>query len=158
MKSLIFSCVCALFTLSACGQAKPETAKAAPSVVVADSPEQKAVEAATMQFLEGGDKSDAAMLDAVIHPDYRLVLNRVFGDVITKMDKTTYLKMIADKKIGGVPRKASITSVVVAGNVASVDVTTTNEKAEFRSFLQFFKEPDGKWRLVSDAPYVQFKK
>jgi Putative lumazine-binding len=98
------------------------------------------------------------MLDAVLHPDYRLVLNRVFGDVITKMDKTTYLKMIADKKIGGVPRKATINSVVVAGNVASVDVTTVNEKAEFRSFLQFLKEPDGKWRLVSDVPFVQFKK
>jgi Putative lumazine-binding len=157
MKSLIFSCVCALLTLSACGQAKPEAAKSTPSVV-APSEDQKAVEAATMQFLEGGDKSDVAMLDAVIHPDYRLVLNRVFGDVITKMDKATYLKMIADKKIGGVPRKATIVSTTVAGNVAAVEVTTTNDKADFRSFLHFIKEPDGKWRLVSDTPFVQFKK
>jgi Putative lumazine-binding len=158
MKSLIFSCVCAMFTLAACGQAaKPEAAKPMPEVA-AETPEQKAVAAAATQFLEGGDKSDAAVLDAVLHPDYRLVLNRVFGDVITKMDKTTYLKMIADKKIGGVPRKATINSVVAAGNVGSVDVTTVNEKAEFRSFLQFLKEPDGKWRLVSDVPFVQFKK
>jgi Putative lumazine-binding len=157
MKSLIFFCVSAFFTLSACGQAKPEASKATPSVV-APSEDQKAVEAATMQFLEGGDKSDVAMLDAVIHPDYRMVLNRAFGDVITKMDKTTYLKMITDKKIGGVPRTATIVSTTVAGNVAAVEVTTTNDKADFRSFFHFIKEPDGKWRLVGDTPFVQFKK
>jgi hypothetical protein len=157
MKSLIFSCVCLVLTLSACGQAKPEATKSTPSVV-APSEDQKAVETATMQFLEGGDKSDVALLDAVIHPDYRLVLNRVFGDVITKMDKATYLKMITDKKIGGVPRKAVIVSTTVAGNVAAVEVTTTNDKADFRSFLHFIKELDGKWRLVSDTPFVQFKK
>lgn len=153
MKSLIFSCVCALFTLSACGQAKSEAMKSASSV----SADQKAVEMATKQFLEGADKSDVAALDAVMHTQYRVVLNRVFGDAVTIMDKAAYLKMIADKKIGGVPRQSNILSVVVVENIAAVEVTTTSAKSDLHIFLHFIKEPDGQWRLVSDTPFAKFK-
>jgi ketosteroid isomerase-like protein len=153
MKSLIFSFACALFTLSACGQAKPEAVKATFSV----STDQKAVEAATKQFLEGADKSDVAALDAVMHEQYRVVLNRVFGNAVTTMDKTAYLKMITDKKIGGVPRQSTILSVVVVENIAAVEVTTTSAKSDLHIFMHFIKEPDGQWRLVSDTPFAKFK-
>jgi Putative lumazine-binding len=160
MKSLFFSCLCAVLTFTACGQAKSDAPKAAPSVSTeqkAVSPEQPAVEAAAMQFLTGADKSDVAVLDAVLHAQYRLLLNRVFGDAVTIMDKPTYLKMITDKKIGGTPRDSKIIATTVAGNVATVEVTSSSAKAEFHSFLNFIKEPDGKWRLVSDTPNVKFK-
>lgn len=153
MKSLIFSCVCVLLTLSACGQAKSGSKKMDPSV----SADQKAVEMATKQFLEGADKSDVAALDAVMHGQYRVVLNRVFGDAVTTMNKTAYLKMVADKKIGGVPRQSNILSVVVVENVAAVEVTTTSAKSDLHIFLHFIKEPDGQWRLVSDTPFAKFK-
>jgi Putative lumazine-binding len=160
MKSFILYCLCAVMTFSACGQAKTEEAKATPSVSEAPktvSPEQTAVEAATMQFLDGADKSDGVALDAVLHPQYRLLLNRVFGGVVSTMDKATYLKMIADKKIGGTPRQSKILNTVVTENVATVEVTSSSAKADFHSFLSFIKEPDGKWRLVNDTPFVKFK-
>jgi Putative lumazine-binding len=159
MKSLFFSCLYAVSTFTACGQAKSETPKVTPSVFDSKtaSAEQKAVEAATLQFLEGADKSDVTMLDAVMHAKYRVVLNRVFGDDVATLDKPTYLKMIADRKIGGIPRQSNILSVVVAGNVAAVEATTTSEKSDLHIFLNFVKEVDGKWRLVSDTPFATFK-
>jgi Putative lumazine-binding len=159
MKSLISFCLYAVSAFTACGQAKSEVAKVAPSVFDAKtaSSEQKAVQEATMQFLEGADKSDVAMLDDVMHTNYRVVLNRVFGDNVTMLDKPTYLKMIADKKIGGVSRQSNILSIVVVGNVAAVEATTTSEKSDLHIFLNFIKEIDGKWRLVSDTPFAKFK-
>ncbi len=157
MKLLIFSCFCAVFSIAACGRAQ-STGQSANTVFMEKSVEQKAVEGATMQFLGGADKSDVAVLDAVLHPQYRLVLNRVFGDAVTTMDKPSYLQMITDKKIGGVPRQSKIISVVVVENVAAVEVTTTNDKADIHIFLHFIKEPDGKWLIVSDTPFAKFKK
>jgi Putative lumazine-binding len=159
MKTLFFSCLYAVSAFTACEQAKSETPKVAPSVFdpKTASSDQKAVESATLQFLEGADQSDVAMLDAVMHAKYRVVLNRVFGDDVATLDKPTYLKMIADKKIGGIPRQFNLLSVVVVENVAAVEVTTTSQKSDLHIFLNFIKEIDGKWRLVSDTPFAKFK-
>jgi nucleoid-associated protein YejK len=155
MKNLSISCFCVLMvTLNACSQNKSESTQTPPSV----SEAQKAVEAATMQFIEGGDKSDFAALDAVLHTQYRVLMNRIFGDAVTVLDKITYLQMIKDKKIGGVPRQTQILSVSVTENIAAVELTSNSAQAELHSYLHFIKEPDGKWRLVSDMPFAKFKK
>jgi Putative lumazine-binding len=158
MKLLIFLCLCAVVAFLACGQAKSQAPQAVPPVEQKTiSPEQSEVETATMQFMESADKSDIAGLDAVMHTQFRLLLNRVFGDAVTTMDKVTYLKMVTDKKIGGIPRESKIITTIVIGNVAMVELTSSSAKAEFHSFLNLIKEPDGKWRLVSDTPNVKFK-
>jgi hypothetical protein len=160
MKSLIFLSVCALSTLNACSQAKSEAQKTPPSPQESSravSADQKAVEDATMQFIEGADKSDVAALDAVMHTQYRAVLNRIFGDVVTTMDKSTYLKLISDKKIGGVARLTKILGVSIVENIAAVELMTSSPQAEIHSFLHFIKEPDGKWRLVGDVPFMKTK-
>jgi hypothetical protein len=155
MRSLFFPVLLALVSFNACGQAQSEgRVKAALPI---QSTEQKAVEAAVMQFVEGADKSDVAALDAVIHTQYRAVLNRIFGDSVTTMDKATYLKLITDKKIGGVARLTKIVQVAVTENIAAVELMTSSPQAEIQSFLHFIKEPDGKWRLVSDLPFMKSK-
>ncbi len=169
MKSFLFSSICViLITFNACSQSKPDNQKMkSPTVTNSTSNdkstiaimavEQKALEAATMQFIEGADKSDVAALDAVIHAQYRVVMNRLFGDAVTTMDKPTYLQLIADKKIGGTPRLIKIIAVSVMENIAAVELMTSSPKAEIHSFLHFIKEPDGKWRLVSDLPFMKSK-
>lgn len=141
--------------IGACEPAESGTEQASP--VVSD---RDMIEDAIQRFMRGGDESDVAALQAVLHEQFRVVVNQgvLGGDALRTVDKTTYLGMISGKKWGGVPRTVNILSISIAGTVAAVEVKTSSVRSDITSFLHLVKEKDGQWLIVSDTPFPVAKK
>lgn len=118
------------------------------------------IEDAIKRFMRGGDETDLATLQAVLHDQFRVVVNQgvLGGDALRTVDKATYLSMISAKKWGGVPRTVNIVSVSVAGTVASAEVRTSSVRSDMTSFLHLVKEKDGQWWIVGDTAFPVAKK
>ena len=130
----------------------PSSAAAAAATPNSDRP---LIEEAIKRFMKGGDESDTVLLDAVLHDRFRVIVNQgVLGaESLRVLDKPAYLKMISDKKYGGVPRSVHIASVSVAGSVAAAEVHTSSVRSDITSFLHFVKSSAGDWQLIGDTPF-----
>lgn len=128
---------------------------AATAAAPAANPDLPLIEDAIKRFMRGGDESDTALLDAVLHDQFRVIVNQgVLGaETLRVLDKPAYLNMIADKKYGGVPRSVRIASVSSAGSVAAAEVRTSSVRSDITSFLHFVKDGDGNWQLIGDTPF-----
>lgn len=113
------------------------------------------VAAAVKTFVKSADKQDMERMDAILHQEYRTVVNRLFGsDKVSVMDKSTYLSMMKEGKIGGDKRKIEIKEIKIHGNNAMVEATFTGEKLVFETFLQLAKDVSGEWKVISDFPKI----
>lgn len=124
------------------------------------SSDRDLVEDVIKRFMRGGDESDLAALQAVLHDQFRVVINQgvLGGDALRTVDKTTYLSMISAKKWGGVSRTVNIVSVSIAGSIASAEVHTSSVRSDMTSFLHLVKEKDGQWFVVGDTAFPVPKK
>lgn len=114
------------------------------------------IEAVVREFSAAGDKQDAASLDKILHPQYRAVINRLFGSPeLSLMDKTLYLQLMADKKIGGDNREVFLLQTDLAGNTASVKAIFRGKVLNFTTFISLVKLPDGTWQIISDMPEIE---
>lgn len=122
--------------------------------------DRELIEEAIERFMRGGDESDPDALQAVLHDQFRVVVNQgvLGGDALRTVDKTTYLSMISAKKWGGVPRTVNIVSISIAGTIAAAEVQTSSVRSDMTSFLHFVKEKDGQWLVVGDTPFPMAKK
>ncbi len=122
--------------------------------------DRELIEDAIKRFMRGGDESDPDALQAVLHDQFRVVVNQgvLGGDALRTVDKTTYLSMISAKKWGGVPRTVNIVSISIAGTIAAAEVQTSSVRSDMTSFLHFVKEKDGQWLVVGDTPFPVAKK
>ena len=134
-------------------------AQSSPATLSAN-PDLPLIEDAIKRFMRGGDESDTALLDAVLHDQFRVIVNQgVLGaETLRVLDKPAYLKMIADKKYGGVPRSVRIASVSSAGSVAAAEVRTSSVRSDMTSFLHVVKDGDGNWQIIGDTPFPVPKK
>lgn len=108
------------------------------------------------RFVKAGDTHDVAALDKVLHDQYRVSMNQLFGSQeLLVWDKATYLKMIKAKKIGGDPRTFEIVGVQLNGKNAIVNVIMESSKTRFNSFFMLVKNADGNWQLLSDFPTIE---
>ena len=65
-------------------------------------PEMKKIEQTIHSFAKAGDDQDATQLDHLLDPNYRIVMNRLFGSPeVTVMPKSLYLDKISSKEFGG---------------------------------------------------------
>ena len=137
-------------------QSSPAAVAATPTL----NPDLPLIEDAIKRFMRGGDESDTTLLDAVLHGQFRVIVNQgVLGaKTLRVLDKPAYLKMIDDKKYGGVPRSVRIASISSAGSVAAAEVHTSSVRSDITSFLHFIKDGDGNWRLIGDTPFPVPKK
>jgi len=135
------------------GGAGPEQTPQAPS-------DRDMIGEAIKRFMRGGDDSDVAALQAVLHDQFRVVVNQgvLGGDALRTMDKTTYLGMISGKKWGGTPRTVDVVSISIAGTIAAAEVKTSSVRSDITSYLHLVKEKDGQWLLVGDTPFPVAKK
>ena len=120
--------------------------------------EKTAIKKAVKTYLQGGDERDAEMLNLSMHNDFRVVLHRAFGGEATSvLTKEVYMKMVADKKIGGEKRTVKFKTVDFSGNVATVKAILESEKLIFESYYSLVKNVDGNWQVVNDMPHVKKK-
>lgn len=137
-----------------------QTSPAATATTPSVNPERPLIEDVITRFMRGGDESDTTLLNRVLHDQFRVIVNQgVLGaETLRVLDKPAYLKMIADKKYGGVPRSVTIAYVSVAGSVAAAEVHTSSVRSDITSFLHLVKGKDGQWLLVGDTPFPTPKK
>ena len=83
--------------------------------------ENDRIKQAIIDFVKGGDNSDAELLDNVLHKDFRVTNNGFMGTSgITIIDKNDYLNKIKSGIFGGLPRKMKIVELDQSGIIASV--------------------------------------
>lgn len=121
-----------------------------------DSTDVKAVEKVVTSFANGADNQDVTTVDAVLHPDFRSVVNRLFGaETVSLMDKPTYLKLLEEKKIGGDKRRVQIISTDIVKNNAIVKVKLVGKKLVFTSYISLVKDTEENWQIIQDMPDIE---
>ena len=106
-------------------------------------------------FSTAVDQQDVKETDAVLHAEFRAVVNQFMGAAdVTILSKSMYLEMLKSKKIGGDQRKVKVHSIHLTDNVAVAHVTFTGEKLAFHTFIQLVEDTEKNWSIVSDMPNV----
>ncbi len=106
-------------------------------------------------FVKGADQRDLKKIESVLHPQFRAVVNRLFGSAdVTVMNRALYLDLLKQEKIGGDDRTIKIKSIDLEGNNAVVKATFLGKETRFDTYIQLVKDTEGKWWLVSDMPSI----
>lgn len=99
------------------------------------------------QFIELVDVNDAEKLKPLFHPT--MIQYVQLGGQLIPMSGTDFIQMVADKKLGGHPRKMEIESAkLLRGQAAEVAVHAVSEEYDFMYYLSLAKDGD-KWVIVS---------
>jgi hypothetical protein len=116
----------------------------------------KKIEQTIHAFAKAGDAQDAEQLDKLLDPNYRVVMNRLFGSTeVSVLPRSVYMDKIKAKEFGGDNREVRIDEVIINHTIATAKATFIGEKMTFISNLQLIQNNQGDWKLVSDIPYVQ---
>lgn len=107
------------------------------------------------EFVAGGDKQDVRRIEKVLHPDFRITINRFMGQKgVTVLLKDAYLKMLESKQIGGLPRSIDFESIDIVDHIANVKVKLRSDKLHFTSFYSLILNDSNEWQLIHDVPFV----
>ncbi len=110
---------------------------------------------AVRAFSSAGDRHDVASLEQILHPQFRAVVNRAFGSSeVQLMDKTLYLQLMHDKKIGGDTREVYLLQVDVVNNIATVKALFQGKALRFNTYISLVKLENGDWQIVGDLPDI----
>ena len=117
--------------------------------------DKASIEQLVNQFANAGDQRDVARLKSLLHDDFRLVMNRLFGgETVDLLGKSAYLKMMEEGKIGGDTRTVKILSIDITQNNAVAKVALKGKALTFESYYQLIKNPSGQWQLINDLPFA----
>ncbi|MEP2670880.1 MAG: nuclear transport factor 2 family protein [Cyclobacteriaceae bacterium] len=117
--------------------------------------EKEEVKNVITQFVQAADQQDAEQVASILHEDFRVVMNQLFGsNEVSTMSKSVYVQLIRDKKMGGEKRTIDFVSVDVVNQNASVKVLLKGKTMVFESLLHLIKTTDGKWQLINDLPFA----
>ena len=99
------------------------------------------------KFVKFIDKSEADKLRAIVHPDMLQYTN--LGGKLIPFKGADFIQMVADKKLGGKPRKVSHKSAdIIRGNAAYVTLNAVSEEYDFLYQLSMAKQASGNWIIV----------
>lgn len=114
------------------------------------------IQAVVREFSAAGDQQNTARLDKILHPQYRAIVNRLFGSPdLSLMDKALYLQLMSDKKIGGDTREVFLLQTDISGTTASVKAIFLGKILRFTTFISLVKLPDGTWQIIADMPEIE---
>jgi len=117
-----------------------------------------AVVKAVEQFAKSADQRDVKQMDAIMHSNFRAIVNRLFGsEEVSIMDKALYLDLMKQGKIGGDERNVTIESIHFEGKNALVKATFEGKELMFYTFIQLVQETTGDWKVISDMPNIEKK-
>ncbi|MFB6456004.1 nuclear transport factor 2 family protein [Chitinophaga sp. Hz27] len=116
------------------------------------------IEQTIINFVKGGDNSDVALLDKVLHQDFRVTNNGFMGTPgVTIIGKEKYLQNIRDGIFGGLPRKMEIETIAQSGNIAMVKLRLESAENHFVSYNSLVLDIDNEWRIVNNLAVVEAK-
>ena len=116
------------------------------------------IEKTITDFVRGGDNSDLALLDSVLHDDFRVTNNGFMGTSgVTIIDKQTYLHHIATGVFGGLPRDMEIVHLDQSGKIASVKLKIASAENDFISYNSLVLDKDNVWRIINNLAVVTQK-
>ncbi len=108
--------------------------------------ELKAVKNLAEKFVQLIDKNDADQLKTIMHPD--MLQYTVLDGKLIPFKGTDFIQMVADKKLGGKPRKITHKlAEVIRGDVAYVVLNAVSSEYDFMYQLSIAKQ-NGNWIIV----------
>ncbi|MCB1147722.1 MAG: nuclear transport factor 2 family protein [Leptospiraceae bacterium] len=116
----------------------------------------KEIESAFKNYVQGADKRSVALLDKVLHANFRSGFSMKNDPKVMLGDKEGYLSLIKAGKIGGAARNVKVQDVQHFGNTGVVRAQLTNSKTAFDGVFVFINEGNG-WQLMQDMQVVEFK-
>ena len=120
---------------------------------------KRAIEQAITDFVKGGDNSDVALLDKVLHKDFRVTNNGFMGKPgVTIIDKEKYIQNIREGIFGGLPRKMVIEQIDESDTIALVKLRLESSENYFVSYNSLVLDTDNEWRLINNLAVVESKK
>lgn len=118
----------------------------------------KTIEQAITDFVKGGDNSDVALLDKVLHKDFRVTNNGFMGKPgVAIIDKEKYLHNIREGIFGGLPRKMVIEQMDISGTIAVIKLRLESAENHFVSYNSLVLDTDNEWRLINNLAIVESK-
>ncbi|MEQ9262324.1 MAG: nuclear transport factor 2 family protein [Owenweeksia sp.] len=122
----------------------------------AQNQEVTAIKTTIKAFAKGGDNSNARETAQYLDPNYRVVMNRLFGSKeVVILSREVYLEKIRNKEFGGTPRTLTFQDVITNGSTACAKVKMASANLTFISLINLVKDEQGEWKLVSDTPVVE---
>jgi Putative lumazine-binding len=120
--------------------------------------DKEKIKQAILNFVQGGDNSDVALLNDVLHKDFRVTNNGFMGTPgVTVIDKQQYLANIKSGIFGGLPRQLSVEHIDENGTIAMVKIRLESTENVFVSYNSLVLDTDGKWKLINNLAVVQPK-
>lgn len=108
------------------------------------------------EFVKYVDEQNIEKTSSLLDENFRSVLNRAFDtEKVDVLEKKAYLDLMGKKVIGGDERSVEICSIELSGNNASVKAKLVGKKLIFETFIQFVKNKEGIWMVISELPMIQ---
>lgn len=103
------------------------------------------------QYMDATEHNKVAVIDEIFHDDFRVMAHTVDG--LRVLDKSTYLNLLREKKIGGNARSLDIKSIEMQSNTASAQIDLVGDKTVFHDRLQLIQS-EGGWKIVHNLTEV----
>jgi ketosteroid isomerase-like protein len=117
--------------------------------------DKASIEQVVNQFAKAGDQRDVTQLKTLLHDEFRVAMNRLFGgETVVLLTKAAYIKMMEDGKLGGDDRTVQILSVDITQNNAAVKVALKGKALTFQSYYHLVKNGAGQWQIINDLPFA----
>jgi ketosteroid isomerase-like protein len=117
--------------------------------------DKASIEQVVNQFAKAGDQRDVTQLKTLLHDEFRVAMNRLFGgETVVLLTKAAYIKMMEDGKLGGDDRTVQILSVDITQNNAAVKVALKGKALTFQSYYHLVKNVEGQWQIINDLPFA----
>lgn len=106
--------------------------------------------AAVAAFAQAGDRRDVQAMEALLHPEFRVVFAMLGTGGVKLMTRAAYLAALRAGQIGGDMRQVQITAMESLDQVATVRARLRSEKATFDSVFTLVRD-GGRWRIIQDT-------
>lgn len=120
------------------------------SPAAASPPGDDAITSTIERFAKGGAERDRAVLESVLHDDFRVVFTWTHEPGVSSLDRATYLGLIDAGKLGGVEATVTMGRVVVHDQLATAEATLLRTDVRFDAIYTLVRDDSG-WRIVQDA-------
>ena len=117
----------------------------------------ESIEAAVKAFVQGGDTSDASLLEKVLHRDFQNIQDGFFEQKgIYVFSKEQYIELVRTRKFGGKPRSIQFVTIEQMDNIAMAKVVLESRDLRFFSSITCVYNT-GAWEVISNIPKIEVK-
>lgn len=117
--------------------------------------EQAKIEQVILDFIKGGDNRDIALLQTVLHANFRVANNGYLGTSgVTIITREEYLHNIETGVFGGLPREIHIENMNISGTIAMVKISLASRENNFVSYNSLVLDSNGHWKIIDNLAVV----